>query len=133
MPEATSRHVNSRTEQGVLVLTLVTPQLRGDTLVRAVQQEMFAAVQQADTHQVVLDCQRLASLSSEGMRPLLMLRRRVQDAGGRLVLCNLSPGVESTFRATRLISTNRTTTTAFEVSPSVAMAVATLSTPPAEQ
>jgi hypothetical protein len=49
------------------------------------------------------------------------------------VLCNLSPGVESTFHATRLISTNRTTTTAFEVFPGAAAAVAALNSPPAEK
>jgi anti-anti-sigma factor len=133
MPETTPRHVTSRTEQGVLVLALTEPQLRGDSLVRAVQHEMLTAVQQAGTHKVVIDCQRLASLSSEGLRPLLTLRRKLQDAGGRLVLCNLSPGVESTFHATRLISTNRTTTTAFEVFPAVSAAVAALNSPPAEK
>jgi anti-anti-sigma regulatory factor len=75
----------------------------------------------------VLDFGTVRSLSSEVFRPLLSLRRHVQQAGGRLVLCNLTPTVAQALQSTRLISTSRSPSSPFEVLPDVTSAVASLS------
>jgi|ERR671936_260323 anti-anti-sigma factor len=126
MPEDRTRHLQSRVEQGILVLTLTEPQLHGDTLANALRQELLAAVSQAGTPKVILDFGAVTSLSSEVFRPLITLRHRLEEAGGRLVFCKLSPTVAKAFAATRLISSRRTTTATFEVQPDVAAAVASL-------
>jgi anti-sigma B factor antagonist len=127
MPKPTPRHLTSRTEQGTLVLTITEEQMRGDHLARALQRQLQEVVTQAGpAPRVVLDFRPVRVLSSEVFRPLLSLRRHLQEAGGRLVLCNLAPAVAQVFQSTRMISTSRTSTTAFEVRPDVASAVATL-------
>ena len=126
MPALPSRYLSSRTEQGVLVLTLTQPQLRGDALAHALRRVLQDAVDEAGALQVVLDFHRVTTLSSEALRPLLSLRRHLRMAGGRLVLCNLSPAVGEVFHATRQISVDRVSTGAFEVCPDVPSAIASL-------
>ena len=133
MAELQPRHLRSRTEQGVLVLSVTVPHLRGDTLVAALQQELLTVVSQDEAPKVVLDLQRVTSLASEAFRPLLALRRKLQERGGRLVLCNLNAGVDAALRATRLMSSSRSSTASFEAHPDVAAAVASLSSPAAQQ
>jgi anti-anti-sigma factor len=116
-----------------LVLTITEEQMRGDHLARALQRQLQEAVAQAGpAPRVVLDFGLVRSLSSEVFRPLLSLRRHLQQLGGRLVLCNLSPVVAQAFQSTRLISTSRTSTAGFEVSPDVVSAVGSLSQDHAE-
>jgi anti-anti-sigma factor len=107
-------------------LTVTDAELRGDALVRALQRQLLAAVAQAASPpRVVLDLQPVRALASEAFRPLITLRRKLLEAGGRLVLCRLSPVVAQAFQSTRLISSSRTPD-AFEVQPDVAAAVASL-------
>src|SRR4051812_147177 len=106
MPEVLRQRsglLKSRSEQGVWILTITAPQLRGDTLVHALSAELAAALAAARAPKVVLDLQAVTALCSEGFRPLLSLRRKVQESGGRLVLCNLAPLVAQALQATRLV------------------------------
>ena len=136
MPEPHSlhpRHVRSRNRARGLVLTITEPQLLGDKLVHALRQELMAVVAQPGTRQVVLDLQPVKVLSSEAFRPLLSLRRTVQERGGQLVLCNLAPTVAKVLHDTRLITTSRSSTAPFEVQADVAAAVASLTDTAGEQ
>ena len=126
MPAPPSRYLSSRTDQGVLVLTLTQPQLRGDALAHALRRQLQEAVDRAGALQVVLDFGRVTTLSSEALRPLLSLRRHLRGAGGRLVLCNLSPAVGEVLNTTRQVSVDRVSTSAFEVRPDVPSAIASL-------
>ena len=126
MADEKTPHVQSRIEQGVLVLTLTEPQLHGDRLANTLRQELMTAVSQAAVPRVVIDFGAVTSLSSEIFRPLITLRHRIEEAGGRLVFCSLAPMVARAFAATRLISSRRTTTATFEVHPDVAAALASL-------
>jgi anti-anti-sigma factor len=78
-------------------------------LAAAAVEEALAAVASAGCRNVVLDCQAVRSLVSgslfpqaEPFTPLLRLRRQLQKAGGRLVLCRLDPSVAEVLRITRL-------------------------------
>jgi anti-anti-sigma factor len=120
------RHLKSRTERGVLILTVTEPQVRGDALVNGLRHDLLAAVAGVRAPKVVLDFHTVTALSSEGFRPLLSLRRTVEEQGGRLVLCNLTPVVAQAFQVTRMISSSRSSAATFEVQPDLAAAVATL-------
>src|SRR5439155_25604355 len=113
-------------EQAVLVLTITEPQLQGDTLVDSLRRELRAAISQPGAQKVVLDFRLVKSISSEAFRPLLSLRRVLGEAGGHMVLCNLSPVVAKTFQVTRLITTSRWSTPPFEMEQDVAADVARL-------
>ena len=124
MAEPQFQHIQSATEQGVLVLTLLDRQLRSDELADALRQEFIVAANQARLQRVVIDFKDVEYLSSAGIRPLLSLRRHLQV--GRLVLCNLKPLIAEVFHATRLISTSGSSTVPFEAAPDVLTAIARL-------
>ena len=105
------------------MLTLTDPQLQGDQLAEELRRELLAAVGQAGAANVVLDFRHVGYLSSPAFRPLLSLRRQLQGAGGRVVLCGLSPDVADVFHVTRLISTSRSSTAPFEVAAAAPAAV----------
>ncbi len=126
MPVSQYPHLKCGLAQDVLILSITEAQLQGDRLVEAVRLEMLAAVDAAKAKKVVVDFGGVRYLSSVGFRPLLALRRKLQEAGGRLVLCCLSSEVGEVFRATRLIGSNKSSSFVFEAQPSVAAAVASL-------
>jgi anti-anti-sigma factor len=111
-----------------LVLTITVPHIRSAAfeLVDALRQELFTAIAGIARPRVVLDLSDIEYFGSAGVRPLLSLRRQIQQAGGQLVLCHLSPEVEEVLRTTRLISPDDETPAAFDVEPDVAAAVARL-------
>jgi anti-anti-sigma factor len=120
------RHLIVRDEKGVLVLTLTEANLQGDKLAKALRQELLSVIAGNPSHKVVLDFQRVKSLSSEIFRPLVTLRHKLEETKGKLVICGLSPDVTRAFSATRLMSSVRSATSTFQVQPDVPAAVANL-------
>jgi anti-anti-sigma factor len=120
------KHLNSRTEQGVLVLTVTAPQVRGDDLADELRDEMLAELAAAGTARVAVDMSAVSFMSSVAFRPLLRLQKTVAEKGGRVVLCGLQPPVAEVFHLTRLISTSRAFTAPFEGQPDVQAAIASL-------
>ena len=110
-------------EQGVLVLTPTPARLEGDAMAQNLVEETQAAVAHADAKKVVLDMEHVEFLTSANFRPLLGLRKKLQEVGGRMVLCSLSSVVAEIFHTTRLIGS---TGSLFEVEPDVDAAVARL-------
>ncbi len=130
MPEQPSAHVSSSTEQGVLVLTLTTSEVRSDDVVQAIGNELQAAVGPTPPPRIVLDLHSVQYLGSSGFRPLLNLRRTLLAAGSRLVLSGLSAEVAEVFRITRLISSHGAAPAPFVVETDVPAAIAHLNREP---
>jgi anti-anti-sigma factor len=126
------RHLMVRDEHGVLILTLTEPNLQGDKLAKSLRQELLTAITANPSRKVVLDFQRVKSLSSEIFRPLVTLRHKLEESKGKLVICSLSPEVTRAFSATRLMSSVRSSTSTFQVQPNVPAAVASLTDEGAE-
>jgi anti-anti-sigma factor len=127
------RYIRSSTQQGVLVLTVAQPHLRsGDfELVDALRQELLDAA--AGARKVVVDLSEVGYVGSAGFRPLLSLRKRLQEVSGEMLLCGLSPDVEEVFLTSHLINAAGTSEAPFGVEPDVPRAVARLNQPPSGQ
>ena len=126
MAQPQTPRVQGRVQDDVLVVTITEPKLHGDKVTHALRQDLQALIDSARLSRVVLDFSPVVSLSSEAFRPLLSLRRHLSEAGGRLVLCNLSPLVAQAFQATRLVGGLRTSSAAFEVQPDLGSAIGSL-------
>jgi anti-anti-sigma factor len=125
-PNPAYRHLRSRVEQGVLVLTILEAELRTENVVDAIREELFDAVARQGTGKVVLDLQRVRYLASAGFQPLLILHRKLHDEGSQLILCGLSPILAEVFRVTKLVRTATAPTAPFDSEPDVTTAVARL-------
>jgi stage II sporulation protein AA (anti-sigma F factor antagonist) len=129
MSQSGFKHLRVRREKEVLVVTIAVPFIRSTAfeLVESLRQELFTAVADAAQPRVILDLSEIEYFGSAGIRPLLSLRHQIQEAGGKLVLCNLSPHVDEVLRTTRLIGPAEAPAAAFEVVPDAATALARLS------
>jgi anti-anti-sigma factor len=123
MADARYDHVDSRIEQGVLVLALTVPGLQGDELCRAVGQDLQAAVEDAGITRVILDFAKVKYLTSLGIQALLNFRRQLLPRSGQLLLCNLSPSVADVLVTTRVASATESDVIPFRLAPDVATAV----------
>jgi anti-anti-sigma factor len=126
MSEPIYRHIRPNVERGVLVLTILEPELRTETVVDGVRHELFEAVARHGTKKVVLDLQQVRYLASAGFQPLLILHRKLQEEGSRLVLCGLSPVLSEVFRVTKLVRAGGGPAGPFESEVDVAAAVTRL-------
>ena len=91
-------------EDGVPVITVLCPELRTDTVIAKVEQELDDYLEKSGTRRLVLDLTPVHFLASTGLRILLMLRKRLRDLGGQFKMCGVHPYVQDVFRTTRLFS-----------------------------
>jgi anti-anti-sigma factor len=124
-----ARHLKERTEQQILVLTVTTPQLRGDELADELAAELLDAVARHGAARVVLDLAAVQYLSSVVFRPLLQLHAKIKEVRGRVVLCSMSEVVAEVLQLTRMVSTSGSHTAPFEQQPDVPAAIASLLKP----
>jgi len=82
--------LNQETEGGVVV---VTPTGRLDVAsAKSVEESLLGIINGGKT-KLVLDFSRLDYLSSAGLRTLLVVGKRAENALGKVVLCAVKPGV----------------------------------------
>src|SRR5437016_1586728 len=122
------RYLSRRREQDVLVLTILPAKIQDDEMAEALRQELLAAVADTTAPKVVIDFQNTKYLSSVALRPLLHLRQKLQEIGGRLILCGMSFSIGDVFYTTRLASSTGSVAP-FQIEPDVAAAVARLRSP----
>jgi anti-anti-sigma factor len=126
MSEPQSPCLEVALEKGVLVLTVVRPQIEGEEVARRLKEELLAATQHHATNRVVIDLKNTCYVSSIAFWPLLALRRQLQDTGGRLLICGLTSAVEDIFTTTKMVSSGGAVNAPFEVAANRAEAVARL-------
>lgn len=129
MTEPNFRHLTSALEGGILVLTITEKDVQGEALAGALRQEMLAALQEHPAKNVVVDFRHTEYLSSTAFWPLLSLYRKLQEVGGRVTVCGLSPTVGDVFYTTRLVSTDPAFEAPFGVETDVPAALARLAQP----
>src|SRR5690349_8850127 len=115
MSDPNEQILTSRVEQGVLVISFVTRQIQDENTAEAVLQQLTALIEQTRASKVVIDFQSIKYISSVAFRPLLNIRRKLHDSGGRLILCGLSSVVGDLFYTTRLVSPTGSFAAPFEM------------------
>jgi anti-anti-sigma factor len=118
MSEPKYRYVSSQADpaEGIQTVKFTEAQIRGDELAEALRDELLDAVQRSGLKKVILDFELVTYISSAGLRPLIRLRRKLQDENGHMRICNLHPNVAEVFQTVRLFSAP------FEIQPDLATA-----------
>jgi anti-anti-sigma factor len=127
LPAGRYDHLQVSQHQGVLVLSFTDPELVGDEVIHALRTELLAAVAEAGASKVVLDLEHVRYLGSAMFRPFLTLKQRLEEQGGRVVLCGLGPMLIEAFRVMRLINSTPSMPGLFTNEPDVSAAVRQLS------
>jgi anti-anti-sigma factor len=126
MSEPCYKHLQTRSEQDVLVLTCADREIRTDEQAKEVTDELLDAVQQTGLLKVVLDLHRLHYISTVAFTPLLQLHNFLKARKGRVMLCCLTPNVAEVLQITRMISMTGSFPALFEQRPTVTAAIAHL-------
>src|SRR5262249_20972834 len=120
------RHSQAHMESDVLVLTLVATTLDSEDVCATLRDDLIRAVTETGTRKVVIDFRNVRSVSSVAFRPLLSVRRIMQQVSGRMLLCNLAEPVAHMFHATRLLNADQPAAATFQELRSLADAVTEL-------
>jgi len=102
MESSPSGNLNYRTEHGILVVTITEAKIQGEDIADTLRREMLAILDSSGATRIVIDFQHAQYISSAAFRPLLAVHRKLQNRGGRIVLCGLSPAVGDIFYTTRM-------------------------------
>ena len=89
--------------------------------------EMISAAQQDPGKGIVVDMREVMFLASVGYGPLISLRSCVKEAGGRLILCNLTDPLKDVLTATRMLINPSSKRALFEYADSLDEAIHALS------
>ena len=120
------RHLQSRTEQGVLVLTVTQAELSGEELTTEINRELTAAVDSTGgVTKVVLDFRHVTYLASLGISALLKFHHHLRAKDGQVVLCMVNAAVADVLFTCKLASPKPSAKVPFELVPDVATAMAT--------
>lgn len=109
----------------VLVITILVEKVHDAETAHALRDEIFSLMDGEKPNHVVIDFQRVTFMGSVGFLVFLALRRRLE--AGQIVVCNISRPVHDMFKVCRLISTDPSTTAAFEAEDTLEAALARFS------
>ena len=91
-----------REDGEVVVGQFCVPRLTEDQNVEQLGQDLFALVDQFDKRKVVLSLASVEFMTSSVLGKLITMHRKMHRQKGRLVLCDLQPGVNDVMRISRL-------------------------------
>jgi anti-anti-sigma factor len=117
-------HVTGTITNGVLVVTVVSPQIRDAAVAYAVRDEIIALLDSSQSQDLVIDLKSVDFIGSIGFLAFLGVRRHLD--GRRIVICNLSQPVRETFTICKLIATDETIVAPFESATTLEAALARL-------
>ncbi len=90
------------TIRGVTVVNFGDVSVLDSVHIDRIGQELYELVDRFDRRQLVLDFSGVRLLGSQALGVLLTLRKKLQAAKGRLVICGLRPDLRKVFSITKL-------------------------------
>ena len=91
--------INQKTDGNVTIFTL---EGRFDAPSAPQAETTFLAALESGISRIVLDLEGVEYISSGGLRVVIMLWKALEENGGQMILCGLSPFVSEVFEITRL-------------------------------
>ncbi len=129
MAERALRHALVHMEGDILIATIVDAKLESEDVCARLREELLEAVTHAEARKVIVDFRNVQAASSVAFRPLLSIRRIMQQTNGRMLLCHLSEQILQMFHATRLLVPERPSMATFQELSTLSAAIAELNRP----
>ena len=87
---------------GVTVATFTDRKILDEQNIQVMGDQLFRLVDERGRKDLVLNFANVEFMSSAALGKLMTLRKKVQEAGGKLVLCNIDPRIYEVFTITKL-------------------------------
>jgi len=111
-------------ESDVLVIAIQVEEVKDYVLAEELRFELTHAAKRARSRKIVVDLQKMIFMTSLACVSFLGLKATVREAGGRLVMCNMSDFIRKVFNAKRLLTPSQYTgNVAFELADTLADAL----------
>jgi anti-sigma B factor antagonist len=101
MPTSASR-IHVQEVGNVTVVTFRDRRIIDEPNIQKIGEEFFRLVDVLGRRNILIDFSNISYLSSAAIGKLLTLNKKVQAAGGKLVLCNLEPNVHEVLVVARV-------------------------------
>jgi len=101
MPEPNSR-ISVSSEGDVMVVELMDRKILDEVSMLHISQQLNSLIVDKSAPRLVVDFTNVDHLSSSALGMLITLHNSVREKAGRVVLCNIHPGIYEIFAITRL-------------------------------
>lgn len=86
----------------VTVVNFVDRKILDEQNIQLIGEQLFSLVDEAGRRKLLLNFGNVEYLSSAALAKLITLNKKLHQAGGRLILCNISDQIYEVFEITRL-------------------------------
>ena len=86
----------------VTVVSFVDRKILDEQNIQVIGEQLFKLVDDDGRRKLLLNFGNVEYLSSAALGKLITLNKKVQSAGGRLILCNIDPQIHEVFEITKL-------------------------------
>ena len=86
----------------VTVVNFVDRKILDEQNIQVIGEQLFSLVDEEGLRKLLLNFSNVEYLSSAALGKLITLNKKLQAAGGRLILCNIDPQIHEVFEITKL-------------------------------
>ena len=86
----------------VTVVSFMDRKILDEQNIQVIGEQLFSLVDDSGRKKLLLNFGNVEYMSSAALGKLITLNKKVQAAGGKLVLCNIDPQIREVFEITRL-------------------------------
>src|ERR1700756_3944579 len=101
-PQPRRRRLEVEDIGDVTVVNFVDRKILDEQNIQIIGEQLFSLVDEVGRRKLLLNFGNVEYLSSAALGKLITLNKKVQSAGGRLILCNIDPQIREVFEITRL-------------------------------
>jgi len=86
----------------VTVVNFVDKKILDEQNIQIIGEQLFSLVDEVGRRKILLNFGNVEYLSSAALGKLITLNKKLQSAGGKLILCNIDPQIYEVFEITKL-------------------------------
>src|SRR5260370_22453295 len=86
----------------VTVVNFVDRKILDEQNIQIIGEQLFSMVDEEGWRKILLNFGNVEYLSSAALGKLITLNKKLQQAGGKLILCNIDPQIHEVFEITKL-------------------------------
>lgn len=86
----------------VTVVNFVDRKILDEQNIQIIGEQLFSLVDEEGLRKILLNFSNVEYLSSAALGKLITLNKKLQAAGGKLILCNIDPQIYEVFEITKL-------------------------------
>lgn len=95
-------HLKITEQDGVCIVEFEDRKILEELSITQIGEELSRLVERKDGIRLLLNFRNVEHMSSAALGMLITLKKQVEDRGGRLMLCHISPQIFEVFRITQL-------------------------------